>query len=36
MMAAETIKNFKRSHQVKRSSALRQGLQAKCATKRNK
>ena len=36
MMAAETIKKFKRSHQLKRSSALRQGLQAKCATKRNK
>ena len=36
MMAAETIKKFKRSHQLKRSSALQQGLQAKCATKRNK
>ena len=35
-MAAETIKKFKRSHHLKRSSALRQGLQAKCATKRNK
>ena len=35
-MAAETIKKFKRSHHLKRSSALRHGLQAKCATKRNK
>lgn len=35
MMAAETIKKFRRSHQLKRSSALRQGLQAR-GTKKSK
>ncbi len=36
MMSAETVRKFKRVNQLKKSSALRQGLQAKSEKKQKK
>ena len=36
MMSAETVRNFKKLNQLKKSNALRQGLQAKAEKKAKK